>query len=327
MTELFTVLTKATDPTAPQRHRHIFINEFAEQLNWKPSYVLDDFRASDLHASHLIVEHGLEHTSVLSFLHGHPSVRSLSSLETNHLLEASYNNLISNHILIGQDGAACISNLQKFGAKTFLDFSNQGIDSLERSKTSKLFTTGEKDYFLNCDDALIKTISTWKRLLFAELEENISMNQISIIFNSIFFIRAIEDYRELSFGPQRQSFYEYVASAHSDTANIGNLITAYYQLLDPHDNLSEVLDTQQLLDIPEIGHFFATNLIKDFYKGQLAPYKFNFAFMSKHALSRIYERYVTIFADKEPSAQAHFEFAAETKEEHTVPDAGNVYPA
>jgi hypothetical protein len=43
------------------------------------------------------------------------------------------------------------------------------------------------------DDALIETISFWKRNLYAEMEENISNQQFSALFNAIIFTRAVEE--------------------------------------------------------------------------------------------------------------------------------------
>jgi type I restriction-modification system DNA methylase subunit len=47
-------------------------------------------------------------------------------------------------------------------------------------------------------------------------------------------------------------------------------------------------------------------LLGDFYRPSFSAYDFNFALMSKHALSRIYERYVTLLEFDEDDRQLSF---------------------
>ena len=59
--------------------------------------------------------------------------------------------------------------------------------------------------------------------------------------------------------------------------------------------LSDFVDVGALNPFRAFDIATAFNLLRDFYMPRDAGYELNFALMSKHALSRIYEKYVAIF--------------------------------
>lgn len=67
-------------------------------------------------------------------------------------------------------------------------------------------------------------------------------------------------------------------------------------------DLDEFIDLGKLAPFASVDRSTAENLFRDFYTPRDAAYELNFALLSKHALSRIYERYVAMFKSEEPSA-------------------------
>ena len=56
----------------------------------------------------------------------------------------------------------------------------------------------------------------------------------------------------------------------------------------------EALEVFDSLDDPTKGEIFS-----DFYQNGFAPYRYDFSIITKHALSRIYERYITLLAERD----------------------------
>jgi type I restriction-modification system DNA methylase subunit len=65
-------------------------------------------------------------------------------------------------------------------------------------------------------------------------------------------------------------------------------------------------------------------MFRDFYKSSASPYEFNFAFMSKHALSRIYERFVALL-EFEDDVSGQLSFLPSIPLEKQPRKAGAVY--
>lgn len=63
-------------------------------------------------------------------------------------------------------------------------------------------------------------------------------------------------------------------------------------------------------------------LLSDFYKNRFAPYRYDFSLMSKHALSRIYEHYVSLLREVETPQKMLFRGLAE---EVSTRDLGTFY--
>src|ERR1035438_9674885 len=69
-----------------------WVNDFAVDMGWRPSDQLQLPVASEFSTTHLIVEHGLENTAVITFLRQPYRYAALSSSQQRCLLNASYNN-------------------------------------------------------------------------------------------------------------------------------------------------------------------------------------------------------------------------------------------
>src|SRR5215218_10233416 len=83
----------------------IMLNDFAQGLGWQPSDPFYAPHVQDIATAHLVVEHGLENTAVLSFLRSPNSYSDLDYSARRSLLALSYNNLVDWHIQIGAKDA------------------------------------------------------------------------------------------------------------------------------------------------------------------------------------------------------------------------------
>lgn len=286
----------------PESQKEIQIRDFAEQLNWTPNYTVHDRRMPDRPMVHLVVEHGLENTTTLTFLSQAFDADNIDSLHRSTIFEASYNNLISRHIFLFQNKALFYDNLKKKPLIKTYDLSSDEISVIESGQSHQVFSKVRGPELVRCDDALIRTVRRWKQILEAEFQASEASQGIASLFNALFFLRAWEDFNFLQKGVHDVTLKEQVIDNFTDDLNLGNLISAYIDGVSNNDDLRQMMDFDKLALLPPIPKWTAVNLISDFYKGDLAPYRFNFAFMSKHALSRIYERYVADFREPEEPA-------------------------
>ena len=79
------------------------LDDFAFELGWKPSDHLSLPGTRDFATAHLIVEHGLDYTAVLSFLQRPYRFVDLTPAQQRLLASASYNSLIDWHISVDYD--------------------------------------------------------------------------------------------------------------------------------------------------------------------------------------------------------------------------------
>ncbi|WP_192825322.1 hypothetical protein [Rufibacter sp. LB8] len=109
------------------------IGKFASELGWNPSYfekpTLEDFANG-----HIIVEHGLENTAVLSFLN--IEFEELSTIQQRLLINISYNNLVDWHIVVDRNYINYIYNRSLPGASVI---SRNKLDSKFNDLRSEAF--------------------------------------------------------------------------------------------------------------------------------------------------------------------------------------------
>lgn len=148
------------------------------------------------------------------------------------------------------------------------------------------------------DDALIQTISNWKRRISGELSGNISNHSLSTLFNAIIFARALEDtqrrYGRLQPG---EKLLETIAlSSYESSLTVKEIIT---RSIDSSRNRSttpaDIINFSLLDNFNALSKDTVLEMLSDFYgETPVAQYRYDFSIMSKHALSRIYEKYVSI---------------------------------
>ncbi len=289
--ELIQQLTSDVSSPLDRRRR---LNDFAVELGWRPSDQLNLPGTEEFASGHLVVEHGLQNSAVITFLRRPASYPSLNSFQQKALLNASYNNLIDWHIAVDYDGVSFVYN--RADPPSFFSYRRQ----LSREKTSHLssyeFDSLSTDHpspnVPALDTALIRTISLWKRQLSAEVK-NVGNEEISALFNSVILVRALEDqYRKFSDGvfvSLRQRCQE--TSGLSLARVLGEAVGAFRIAELPQ----ELFDVSRLQPFDTLDSSTVRELVEDFYRNRYERYfDYDFSIMSKHALSRIYEHYVSL---------------------------------
>jgi len=296
----YDLVVQLTAPNFPIGDSRVALNDFAEQLGWHISDRLDIPRLTDLATSHLLVEQGLENTAVISFLH--KRWEDLGRADQKRILEVSYNNLVDWHIQIQPTEVRFIYNrMDPHQVVERYAIERDRIDQLRREAFEQI--TGKR-YSPNLpalDDAVISTISRWKVNLGGELGADVPSSAFSALFNIIILARAIEDYR------RRQVKDHSVVRALPDLirpplGSAANLLLR--EILQKY--LAEAVqgqipaylwneDSLRVFDRLDPNTVYA--LLTDFYRNDY--YNYDFSLISQHALSRIYERYVSILQVEE----------------------------
>lgn len=321
MPSLFDDLVQITEPDTAQDVRRLAMRDFAEQLKWTPSYELQASLGVDAVADHVVVEHGLSNSAVITFLRGSYRASELDQTQLRSLLSISYNNLVEWHLFVSQGDVRRIHNLVDPSSSPSADawfplspntFSEQvSFDSLTPFNRLEI----NRRNLRACDDALISVISRWKRLLKADYP-NITNEGLSTLFNAIIFVRGCED-RRLDLGSGSGRLLTRLLSN-----QVGNRIDVSVFLREAfietkvEGDLDQYLDLSKVQALSELDRMTAHNLMRDFYAPKEAAYDFNFALMSKHALSRIYKRFVSLLVAEEVNS-LQLSFIAAVPEERT----------
>jgi N-6 DNA Methylase len=147
---------------------------------------------------------------------------------------------------------------------------------------------------------------------------------LSALFNSFIFVRGCEDRNLDRTNREGRALLSAVASNAGTEVNLISVLTAALLQTGVTRSLADFVDLAHLQPFSAVDHATALNLCRDFYAPSDAAYDFNFALMSKHALSRIYERYVALLkSDTEDEGQLHFISPTPTE---IAPDrSGSVY--
>jgi hypothetical protein len=301
--EIFTKLTANNIPINAES----LIKNFAGEMGWSPSYFMSA-STEEFANGHLIVENGLENTAVLSFLN--KPYYELSYEEHKKLLNISYNNLVDWHIPIDTKSITYLYN-RGDAEKRIIEESRierDKYDNLRSEAFQKIISRKPNSNIPSLDNVLIQTISNWKRIIYAEFP-GVSNTILSNLFNAIMFIRAIEDnhkrYQKLNVDNVILSQYHILEEAQQ--LNIINLLETSLLKLGVEDMPTYLLDLSILNPINSFNKIDLYRLIKDFYINQYnSYYSYDFSIMSKHAISKIYEKYVSILQVEETLQLAMF---------------------
>ena len=292
-------LTSSASVLSPVDRGRI-LNDFAYNFGWTPSDILDMPSTNEFATAHLIIEHGLENQAVITFLQRRYS--DLGYEEKRRLLGISYNNLVDWHIQIESDQILYIFN--RCDPEKIVETRHISRDDLEnlRSKAFEQVSGKRQNSNLQAlDDALINTISFWKRSLYSEMGSLISNRELSALFNSIIFTRAVEDnFRRLY--PSRaeefsnsQALFENVIQTTGEQPTIRKAILRTLEYFEQTNIPNHLIDESLLHVFDALDGQTLQALVRDFYRIKYAkPYEYDFSLISKHALSRIYERYTSL---------------------------------
>lgn len=306
----------------PFERRQDMLKDFAYEFQWHPSDFLELPLVSDLSTSHIIVEHGLENTAVISFLTNRRSYSDLNSFEKRRLLSISYNNLIDWHIHVERDAVTYVFNrIKNLSPVDRSAVSRDNMDTLRSENFDRLIGKKPNPNVPALDDALIKTISYWKRELSALLVGGISNESISSLFNAVIFVRAIEDHKRTDMTDDKVLLTLLSAKHHT----VEELIFSALDDLGVTDIPQFLIDRDQLKVFDQIDQADVRNLISQFYRNDSVPYDYNFSLMSKHALSRVYEHYVSVLRIEEGSSQLRLPFFQPLPQEDRNKSYGSIY--
>jgi tRNA1(Val) A37 N6-methylase TrmN6 len=277
---------------------------FAHSFGWRPSDRLDLPSTAEHATGHLLVEHGLEHAAVVSFLRSPHRYLSLPVVAQQRLLSVPYNNLVDWTIAIEAEHVSIV--YIRTQTPTIVDSYPLHPGTLERLRVEafeKIVGERPTPNIPALDDALIRTISTWRRNISAELSNAISIDTLSQLFNSIIFVRALEDARE-PLGPQTAAggiLLQHFDAAPQSRKTLRLVLTSALQSL-ARNPPTYLFDPTLLKPLDGLAPMTTRALFVDFYRNRYAPYAYDFSIMSKHALSRLYEHYVSSLR-REDSAQ------------------------
>ena len=280
------------------------MQEFAELCGWIPSDQMENYPGLESVANgHLVVEHGLDNTAVISFLRGAPLFSMLSPDHQRGLLSISYNNLVDTHYFPDDDGLVYVSN-RTYPFRPVRIRIAEDPECWRAEAYDRVTGRRPNPNVKRLDDALIATLSSWKRKLAAEMLEagiQVNLEGISTLFNGIIFVRALEDYQRYQ-GHQRDPVLitTWRSPAQDTPQTIRNCLTTSLETLDAPGVPEALLRLDSLSVFDRLDKDTVDDLFNNFYSDRNLPYRYDFSLMSMHALSRIYERYVALIRDDSP---------------------------
>lgn len=278
------------------------LGDFARELGWEPSDRFGGLVAGDFANAHLVVEHGLQNTAVISFLRQPRGYLDLSRSETRRLLTISYNNLVDWHIQVERNRVTFVFNRREPPETVQSSpISRASVESLSSQAFQAVIDRRPKPNLRALDDALIETISFWKRNLCAEMGHELPNEDFSALFNSLILARAAEDHHGRAESVNRPWEEEHrprrvllEGLREAEGATIRELVLRALGLFIDGPIPSYLVDEARLGAFDRLDTRTVELLLRDFYQNKYAPYDYDFSLMSKHALSHIYEHYVSM---------------------------------
>jgi hypothetical protein len=322
MAESYELVIRLTTQNLPDVERFRALREFASANGWNPSDQLSEYRETrDFASGHLLVEHGLANTAVISFLKSSKApFKGLSSNEQRRLLSISYNNLVDWHLFPDPNGLTIVYNRTDPPRPQYISRADQ-VDLWTAEAFDRITGKRPSANVKALDNALIETVSYWKRALSAELEAQIKNEEISALFNTIILVRALEDYRLWTGKGEGSVLLDLLENG--SVTKPSHVLGRALKKLDvksfptfmrqAHDQLAAFDD----LDRETVRHLF-----QDFYRNRNGPYEYDFFLISKHAMSRIYEHYVSVLRESESDQLRLFR---DLPEEESNRGTGGVY--
>ena len=304
------------------------VYSFAKRLGWNPSYFFGSGSAISVNG-HLIVEHGLETAAIISFLNKERD--ELTSTEERQLLALSYNNLLNWHITIDKRYITYfyVLNEHKHQIAKERIIPEEEEKSLKVAQFEEIIQKKPNSNIKALDDVLIDTIRKWKIWVSAEFNNTVSLLSLSTLFNSIILFRSVEDNKKRNnsnFSEGRQVLLECLNEHYNDTD------FSFSKYIDYLEELLEVKAPSYLINKDDISIFDSINieelhrLIKDFYENSNNSFRYDFSVMTKHALSRIYEKYVAILSiENIQTKQGTLDFGYNIAKEQTKNKMSGVY--
>ncbi len=310
-----------TEPSLPSGERRNSLRQFIDVAGWRPSHEIESYPGTDnLANGHVIIEHGLDNAAVITFLKSSQPYRKLERVDQLRLLRISYNNLVDWHLFPDNQGLTRVYNRYDPPQAKYISLEEQA--NVWRSEAFSIITDQRPNPNIkSLDNALIDTISYWKRCLASELGKKIQSKLIASLFNSIILIRAFEDHKRYTKPNEEQLLLEQWKSKQGPIT-IRKCIVDCFRILGINRVSNDLFDEKTLKDFDALDRETVQLLLYDFYQNRFTPYHYDFSLMSVHALSRIYEHYVSLLREKEPEQTKLF---PDLPEEITNRDLGSYY--
>ena len=190
MQNVYDLVTDLTTRDLSQAELHRALNDFSLQLGWRPSYhLIEPPLIGDYSKAHLVVEHGLEPAAVITFLDRSSPFSDLQLTDQYRILEISYNNLVDWHLCVEYDKVSfCFNRTRPFTIVQIEPINRSHFGELRSEAFDQLVGRKPSPNLPNLDEALIKTISMWKRNLAADMGDTVSNANLSALFNAMIFM-------------------------------------------------------------------------------------------------------------------------------------------
>jgi len=294
--------------TLPEAERRRLLRDFAYASGWRPSYELSEGPLGEgIAKTHLVVEHGLEPSAVITFLEKSHRASELSTSDQDRLLAVSYNNLVDWHLYIDPERVTFCFNRVKPLFQESRRISRSDFDGLKNEAFEEIVGRRPNPNVQSLDQALINTIALWKRTLAAEMNYKVSNTSLSALFNSILFVRAIEDHYRRNRGiDSTEVLLKEWNKIKGKRGTIAEALQNSVRRLTGADLPQDLVNQRDLDVFASLNETIIQNLLLDFYRNKFAPYAYDFSVMSKHALSRIYERYTALLRLEESPQTTFF---------------------
>ena len=308
-----------TDLSTPANERRELATTFSRAFGWRPNDFVD--AESELTTASLVVEHGLDSAAVLSFLPGEGALRRLRGDERRRLLGISYNSLVDWHVWIDRDSVECFYNRTDPPSQTYAHrFGHDDESALTKDVFDQAIGRAPSPNVPALDGIILETIANWRRILRSELGPISTNESMSALFNALIFARAVEDFHAKR--PDQVKFGSLRDHVRDQNVTLIDAIerTIVERTVSPVS--SQLFDRSAIQPFERLSRRLSSDLVSAFYGHQSVPYPYDFSVMSKHALSKIYERYVAVMQRDEP---VQFSLFPSEPEEEWNKKLGGIY--
>ena len=286
-----------TDLSTPANEMRELATTFSRTFGWRPNDFID--AESELTTASLVVEHGLDSAAVLSFLPGEGALRRLRGEERRRLLGISYNSLVDWHVWIDRDSIECFYNRTDPPSQTYAHrFGHDDESALTKAVFDQAIGRAPSPNVPALDGIILETIANWRRILRSELGPTSTNESMSALFNALIFARAVEDFHGKRSGQVVLGSLRDHVSDQNVTLIDAIERTIVERTVSPVS--PELFDRSAIQPFERLSRRLSSDLVSAFYGHQSVPYPYDFSVMSKHALSKIYERYVAVMQRDEP---------------------------
>ncbi len=317
--ETIDLIFRLTGETSPPDTRRE-LDRFASTNGWNPSDEISFPATDDVANSHLIMEHGLETSVVITFLKKGVLASSLPTEQLHQLLSISYNHMIDWHLFPSTSMLEIYNNRLHPPSPIGIPVANSSV--FKATMFDHLIGRKRNPNIASLDEALIRTVSKWKRRLYSSTSQLAKNENISALFNAVFLVRAIEDYKRWKQPNLRKAILEYIVTSAKAKDSVIEILSSVSRSLGFTHLPKMLFDPIELEVFRDVEHSELSEMFRDFYGSSSQSYSYDFFLMSKHALSRIYEHYVSVLRMTD---NAQLSFIHESPEELIDKSLGGIY--